>query len=737
VVGNQRRSSPGKGASFLVVVQLDGKVSGDHKKIKNTVVILLLFFRFELKIQKMPRSHFLLVLICTLILSYFTDRVSAQKAYSSESADTLAPQKIPEIVVTANRHGSMRMNTPEAISSTESKTIEKFQLRTAPEALMQSAGVFVQKTNHGGGSPFLRGLTGNQTLLLVDGIRLSNATTRYGPNQYFNTIDLFSIEKIEVLRGGGSVQYGSDAMGGTVQSFSHEVQTTKKPVWGGNVLSRIATQGMEQSLHGRINFSNTKLAITGGVTRRDFGDLVGGDTTGRQSPTGYKEFDFDLKGKILLSPSSTLTMAYQNVQQRNVPVFHKIVLENYTVNEMDPQKRTLAYLRLNQDIKSGFLETAVITASCQQNEEGRNLRKNGTNTLRTENDQVFTMALSGEVLTSNNRGWSANSGVEVYHDLINSTRTDKTISTLDDVSKRGLYPDGATMTSMAIFTMHTMDLKHWIITAGTRFNTFVNTVQDKELGEIILTPSSLVGNIAVLRKLDENSIFFVSVNSGFRAPNIDDLGTLGIVDFRYETPNFDLKPEHSLQYQIGYKYQTQRLRGDLYLYRNELYNLVVRSRIAGDSIEGYPVYQKENVERAYVQGAETAWNFELSKTWQLNGSLTYTYGHNLTKNEPMRRIPPLFGRVSLEYRIKKWNINIECQAAGKQSRLAAGDKEDNRIPAGGTPGWKVFNLNSSYEIRNFTFDLGLLNLFNKDYRYHGSGINGYGRSAMLTVNFHL
>jgi outer membrane receptor protein involved in Fe transport len=223
------------------------------------------------------------------------------------------------------------------------------------------------------------------------------------------------------------------------------------------------------------------------------------------------------------------------------------------------------------------------------------------------------------------------------------------------------------------------------------------------------------------------------MNTGFRAPNIDDLGTLGIVDFRYETPNFDLKPEHSFQYQIGYKYQDSKLRGEIYVYRNELYNLIVRNRIVGDSIEGYPVYQKENIERAYIQGAETAWDLALNKSWMLSGSLTYTYGQNITRNEPVRRIPPLFGRLAVEYKLKGWLFNLEWQNAGKQDRLAAGDNEDNRIPSGGTPGWNIFNVNASYELRFIKIDLSLLNLFNQDYRFHGSGVNGYGRSAFLSI----
>jgi len=681
----------------------------------------------------MNRLNFTIKILGSLLLSSFTGILIAQEIDSLPAPDSLPSQTLAEVVITANRYGSLQIKTPEAIRVLNDKSIQKFQLRTAPEALLLTPGVFVQKTNHGGGSAFLRGLTGNQTLLLIDGIRLSNATMRYGPNQYFNTIDVFSIEKIEVLLGSGSVQYGSDAIGGTIQAFSHDLVPAGKPAWGGSLLTRIATQGMEQSLHGGVNYNNKRVAFRAGVTWRNFGDLVGGDTTGRLTPTGYSELDFDLKGKVFISPSSDLTIAYQNVHQSDVPVFHKVALENYAVNKMDPQNRELAYIRLNQKLNAGILKSAVVTASYQHNEEGRELRKNGSSILRTENDKVRSFGFSAEVFASDRNGWSANTGLEVYNDLIGSSRSDRDLSTDETVLKRGLYPDGATMTSIAAFSMHSFDLHKWIITAGARFNTFINKVKDETAGMTKLTPSALVGNLALLRKLNKTSNLFVSMNTGFRAPNIDDLGTLGIVDFRYETPNFDLKPEHSFQYQIGYKYQDSKLRGEIYLYRNELYNLIVRNRIVGDSIEGYPVYQKENVERAYIQGAETAWELELNKSWMVSGSMTYTYGQNITRNEPVRRIPPLFGRLAVEYNLMRWWINLEWQTAGKQSRLAAGDNEDNRIPTGGTPGWNIFNINASYEVRFIKFDLSLINLFNMDYRFHGSGVNGYGRSAFLSV----
>lgn len=661
----------------------------------------------------------------------------ANGAAIGQVQDSILSKNLSEVVISANRFGSIRLNTPEAVRVTGVKSAVRHQLRSAPEALTSASGVFIQKTNHGGGSPFLRGLTGNQTLLLIDGIRLNNSTYRYGPNQYFNTIDLFSIEKIEVLRGSGSVQYGSDALGGTVNVFTHDVSFSENSLWGSSLFSRIASADMEQSLNGAVKYSSSRAAIRGALTWRNFGDLKGGDTTGVQSPSGYKELDYDVKGKVLLSESTQLTIFLQSVHQSDVPVYHKVVLENYAVNRIDPQNRKLGYVKVDHKIDDNIIKSISFSASWQDTEEGRESRKNNSDVLRYENDKVRTLGFIGEVFKSNNNNWSASTGAEVYSDLVRSIRTDRNLTSGINTVKRGLYPDNSSMTSFAVFSIHTFDFQKWIISGGVRFNAFIINVKDEILGETRLTPSALVGNFALMRKLTGSSSLFISANTGFRAPNVDDLGTLGIVDFRYETPNFHLSPEHSLQFQTGYKYQGKTLRGEIFLYRNELRNLIVRNIVAGDTIDGYPVYIKENVERAYIQGVETAWELDLNRSWSAGVSLTYTYGQNLTKNEPVRRIPPMFGRMSAEYSRNSIHIGAEWLAAARQDRLAAGDKSDNRIPSGGTPGWNVFNLNAGYEPGVLNINFSLQNLLNKDYRYHGSGINSQGRTALISLMINL
>jgi outer membrane cobalamin receptor len=673
--------------------------------------------------------------VITFLLFVLT--YAANGAAIQQDQDSTLSKNLSEVVISANRFGSVRLNTPEAVRVTGMKAAIRHQIRSVPEVLTSEAGVFVQKTNHGGGSPFLRGLTGNQTLLLIDGIRLNNSTYRYGPNQYFNTIDLFSVEKIEVLRGSGSVQYGSDALGGTVNVFTHDVSFSENPLWGSSLFSRIASSDMEQSLNGLLKFSSRRAAVRGGITWRNFGDLRGGDTTGVQSPSGYRELDYDIKGKVFLSESTRLTLFMQSVHQSNVPVYHKVVLEHFAVNRMHPQNRKLGYISFDHKIDDRLLKSVSLSASWQGTEEGRESLKNSSDVLRIENDRVRTLGFIAEAFTSDNKNWSASTGAEVYSDLVRSTRTDRNLTTGINTGNRGLYPDNSTMTSFAAFSLHTFDIQNWIISGGARFNAFVINVYDEVPGKTRLTPSALVGNFSVLRKLSRNANLFISVNSGFRAPNVDDLGTLGIVDFRYETPNFSLTPEHSLQFQTGYKYQGKTLRGEIFLYRNELRNLIVRNIIPGDTIDGYPVYIKENVERAYIQGVETAWELEFNRSWKAGFSLTYTYGQNITKNEPVRRIPPLFGRIGTEYSLNNFRIGVEWLAAARQDRLAAGDKSDNRIPAGGTPGWSIFNLNAGYELGVLDINFSLQNLIDEDYRYHGSGINGQGRTALISLMLNL
>lgn len=644
-------------------------------------------------------------------------------------------KKMPEVLVTAHRNSQQDIAISCLVESVTAKQINTYSLRTTPEALMMANGIFVQKTNHGGGSPFVRGLTGNQTLVLVDGIRLNNSTFRYGPNQYLNTIDVFSVSKIEVAKGTGAVQYGSDALGGVIQVFTRQPEWSDKKYCKGRVLTRYMTGDMEKTTRGEFEYGSKKSAIAAGITYRDYGDLLGGDTTGKQSPSGYREWAFDVKAKWKLGNKVQLTVAHQQVRQFHVPVYHKVRLENFKINEIDPQQRRLTYARLSIATKNSLFKEIVFTQSWHQTKEGRNTLKNGGSLYRREKDEINTIGFTAEVNSKITKNWSANSGIELYADKVNSSREDINIVNNSYSFSRGLYPNNSRYGNYAIYSLHQVLLNKWQLDAGARWNVLRIRIDDAALGRVFIKPAALVGNLAALYRLSRTNALFASYSTGYRAPNIDDLGTLGVVDFRYEVPTANLSPERSRNLEIGYKLNHRKFSLKAGLFYMHLDNIITRVKREGELINGYPVYRKENTESSFIRGAEASFDWQLTQRWNVAGGFAYQFGQNLTKKEPMRRIPPVNGKLLSYYLVKNWRFALEYSFAGKQTRLAQGDKDDNRISPNGTPAWNIINCHAGYSYKKWRLTVGGQNLFNKDYRLHGSGINGVGRSASFNLEY--
>ncbi len=655
----------------------------------------------------------------------------------SDSTNNLAG-----ITVTSTRKNAANWSVPYSVSVVNKSQLDAFGFRSTPEALSGTAGVFVQKTNHGGGSPFIRGLTGNQTLILMDGIRLNNATYRYGPNQYLNTIDPSIISKIEVARGTGSVQYGSDALGGVVQLFTQSPEFIKGKALHSTFRSRVTSQDMEYGGRAEMEYQSNKLAILGGYSGVKFGDLLGGDTTGRQNPSGYQQRAFDFKLKYQLAPGALLTVAHQWLRQKDVPLYHKVKLENFKYYFFDPQQRQMSYAKLVFTGKNKLLDKISIISSLQKSLERREYQKNGNTYQFTEEDRVNTWGNVLDIFSVIFKNWTANSGVEYYHDQVNSSKQQQSVISGQTLSLRGLYPNNASSGNFSIYSLHHITKGKFDIESGLRYNSFTIRIPDTvtsslKLGDIRVNPSSLVSNVALLYHIGSLQNIYASFSTGYRAPNIDDLGSLGLVDFRYEIPAYQLKPEKTYNTEIGYRINTKKIQTSLSFFYMHLNDLITRVQLPGQQIGGYNVYTKENSQQSYVKGTELSFNYRISNSITFSNNISYAFGQNLSAKEPMRRIPPLNGRVLLSYQKEKWNFNVEDLFAAKQNRLAKGDKDDNRIPAGGTPGWNIVNIYGNYSLSKLNFRIAFLNIFDKDYRTHGSGINGIGRSASLGIQINL
>jgi hemoglobin/transferrin/lactoferrin receptor protein len=185
-----------------------------------------------------------------------------------------APDKVPY---------TLRQIKKEDIAFTESPT--------AADALRDHAGVFVQKSQMGGGSPVIRGFEANRVLLVVDGVRMNNAIYRSGHLQNAITIDNALLERVEVAFGPGSLMYGSDALGGVVHFRSKDPQLhLGTPADGyrssSNFYARYASASQEKSVHADVNYGRKNWASLTSLTLTDYDDL----RAGANRPDGYEHF---------------------------------------------------------------------------------------------------------------------------------------------------------------------------------------------------------------------------------------------------------------------------------------------------------------------------------------------------------------------------------------------------------------------------------------------------------------
>ena len=404
--------------------------------------------------------------------------------------------------------------------------------RTVPEMLSYETGIMVQKTNHGGGSPSLRGLHGNQTLMMVDGIRLNNSIFRYGPNQYLNTIDAFAVDQIEVLFGSGSIQYGSDAIGGVIAAKFHEPEFVKCNQWVPKVYFRTATGNQEYSMRSSVDRCFGRNAITAGLTMRQFGDVLAGGDNKFQRPSGYKEFDVDLKF-VHKDKLGKWVAAHQSNNQFDVPIFHRVALENYKFYNTTLQARMLTYVKRNLVFSGKLFDEIELMAGRQNQHEHREFQKNNANLLRTERDSVNTYFFTTKFYGKLKDRWQWVLGTDFYFDKVNSARTDADVVLGTVKSLRGLYPNGSTQMQNSAFGYITKTGDRGLFRLGGRYNYSQIELQTLETGKVSYQKGAFVVDGAGSLKMGDNLHLYGNLGTGFRSPNIDDMGTLGIVDFRF------------------------------------------------------------------------------------------------------------------------------------------------------------------------------------------------------------
>src|SRR5215213_4074812 len=167
-------------------------------------------------------------------------------------------------------------NVPQSPVVVTEEDMARRYANILPQALRDVPGVHIQQTTSGQGSPFVRGLTGQQVLHLINGIRFNNSTFRPGANQYIALIDQDFADQVEVVRGPGSTQYGSDSLGGTINILKRAPQGSDSFAIQGNVNTYFASADLSAGLSTTISGASSNWGFVAAASGRRTQDLRAG-----------------------------------------------------------------------------------------------------------------------------------------------------------------------------------------------------------------------------------------------------------------------------------------------------------------------------------------------------------------------------------------------------------------------------------------------------------------------------
>jgi len=295
-----------------------------------------------------------------------------------------------EVTVTPARGEQERtFDVPEAVGIATREEIESRPVAILPQALREETGVLVQQTTTAQGSPFIRGFSAQRVVYLLDGVRFNTATARAGATQYLGWIDPGLVQRIEIVRGPTSVQYGSDALGGTINVLSQRPEVLTS---GTQASSQVELSGGSADRRGGLHaFGQLRartFALRGGASTRASGNLRSGQGLDSHSAltrflglpstalydrlpsTGFRQAGWSAAASLPLPAGSALSAVIMQESQSGVSRYDRLLGgDGLFRSAFDPQRLHFGYLRYQRGATGAFAAVQGTVSVNQQQDD--------------------------------------------------------------------------------------------------------------------------------------------------------------------------------------------------------------------------------------------------------------------------------------------------------------------------------------------------------------------------------
>lgn len=728
-------------------------------------------------------------------------------------------QNLEEVILSVARSESNINQIAEKVSVIKSEDLFLSSPASGAELLELSPGVRVQKSQGGGGSPIIRGFEANRVLIVVDGVRMNNAIYRSGHLQNSITIDPNNIERAEVIFGSSSVGYGSDALGGVIHYY------TKNPILKGSEKIKSsftsnytsANQGLSNNFI--TNYSSENWGSITSLSISKFGDIKMGENRDHgfdnwgltplysknsrysyysqpstnsnenvQKNTGYSQVDLFQKFLVKLGDTNLLNINIQFSESSDIDRFDQLSIAKgnslkFSEWYYGPQKRLLISPSLKIFPNRKFMKKGVITFGFQKINESRIKRKFNALNRSHQIEDLKVFSLNGDFDTSFNDDHSISYGVESTYNYNYSKAYDQIIEIQGDeitgLSNKFAIPtrypsNGSSYTSFASYVNWSWNMSEFFtfnIGARLTFTGLKASWNDiisvnPQLSEVNLNSEALTTTVSIKLRPSKRVQINTVLSSGFRNPNIDDIGKIRENNGLLVVPNTFLKPEYAYNLDLGIDFRSLNNRNYISL---RGFSTIISRHIGRDEYIVFSDITTPDLSTVIYNGEEVTTisnknlgnrfihGFSIDGFSQINNNLKFDYGITYTKGDnnetygPLPSISPLFGSIAISYSKRGLNLKAvykfsEAKSPGEYSFGGEDGLDETPFTINsegalsylGTPKWSDLSIYGSKNISsNVTLRMGLTNVFDTHYRTFASGISAPGRSFQLGLNLKL
>jgi outer membrane receptor protein involved in Fe transport len=604
----------------------------------------------------------------TVVVSLLTAHPSSAQQGAPPPADTTKVTPLTMVTITATRSPKTVFNTASPVLVVDSSRIHATLANGVAEVLRESPGVDITGSGANQGRPIIRGQRGQRILLLEDGIRLNNTRRQQDFGELPALVSPDLLERVEVVRGPASVLYGTDAIGGVINLI------TTEPTYGigttvrGHASYQYSTNDRQQRPSGAVVGNVGRLGFAAAASYRNakayeaaagtFGKITLVDET-RVMDTGVRDESEAIQAGYGLSEHQSVSIKFSRYYARDAGFGFVENSALGAVNQPTIQIRYPAqtYEKLRVEYRANalvlpFADRAQLTGYTSSNERtltlgvfvpfgpgtppGAGVRVDSRNFT-----DIATIGLRGEVAKTIGKQ-VLTYGVDFFRDRSNNT--DSSVTNVigfgpphPQINDTATTPNAA-FRSVGVFAQGDLTLtKRVSAVLGTRWQSVrANTRATPR----VITPladasdRTVVGAANLLYRLTSNVNLVGSVGRAFRSPNLIERFFKGATPegSGYQLPNLELKPERSLDVDLGIKMGGGHLYAEAFVFRNDVTD-GIRISPTGTKVGPFMAFQNVNVDKIRDKGIEVLAQAGLGRSFTLGGSYTHFSSKNVLEPE--------------------------------------------------------------------------------------------------------